>query len=393
MDCRVKPGNDNWEIRSLVLEPGRRGTHGLRRGAIVSEKFSIVRGAETAAAARSNRTALGTRGEPPLVSVVAPVYNEEKALPELIERLAQVAEQLASEYRFEFLLVDDGSRDRSLAVAHGLLEQESRLRVLELRRNYGQTAALQAGLDHAKGAIVISMDADLQHFQEDIPLLLETLAKGFDLVCGWRHKRDEGIIRRWPSRVANRLIRQLSGVEVHDVGTTFRAYRAEILRDFRLIGEHHRFVPVFAQIAGARITEVKIRNIGRPAGKSSYGLGRTLSVLMDIFFVTFYVHFLDRPIRLFGTLSLMLFVAALAITLWLAYLFLVHEIPVVRDHSGLFILGLVLYVGSLQLILFGIMSEILVRLFYQSGSNTVYSIREERTGASNPAGSRNPSGT
>lgn len=355
----------------------------------MNEKLSMSRGPEPENEKSSDTPGPPASAEPQLVSVIAPVYNEEEALPELIDRLSRVADQLAPEYRFEFLLVDDGSRDRSLAVALRLLDREPRLRVIELRRNYGQTAALQAGIDQAKGTILISMDADLQHFPEDIPSLLEKIAEGFDLVCGWRHKRDEGIVRRWPSRVANRLIRRISGVEVHDVGTTFRAYRAEILRDFRLIGEHHRFVPVFALIAGARITEIKIQNVGRPAGRSSYGLGRTLNVLMDIFFVTFYVHFLDRPIRLFGTLALILFVAALAVTLSLGYLFLVHSIPVVRDHIGWFILGLVLYIGSLQLILFGIMSEILVRLYYQSGSSTVYSIRSEQSRTSNAAESAN----
>ncbi len=223
----------------------------------------------------------------PLVSIVAPFYNEQQSLNALLERLVTVTATLATRYRFEFVLVDDGSRDQSLAISRRLLANEPRLRIIELRRNYGQTAALQAGLDAADGDIIISMDADLQHFPEEIPLFLEKIEAGSDVVCGWRHERKAGVIRRWPSRVANLLIRHASGLTINDIGTTYRAYRREIIRDVLLLGENHRFVPVFAKVAGARIDEIPIQNIERPR-TSNYRISRTVNVY-------FFVRYFDRP--------------------------------------------------------------------------------------------------
>lgn len=309
------------------------------------------------------------------VSVVAPVYNEQDVLPELLARLGVVAENLADRYDFEFVFVDDGSSDGSLGVARELAEGDPRLRVVELRRNYGQTAALQAGLDHARGAVVVSMDADLQHFPEDIPLLLEQIEAGYEVVCGWRHDRREGVIRRYPSAIANWIIRKVMGLSIHDIGTTFRAYTSDVARGLRLLGENHRFVPVFAKIAGARITEVKIQNVERPSGASNYGLSRTLNVLLDIFFVGFFVHYLDRPIRLFGRIALATFGFAVAISLGLTWRFVVDGVPVVREHSGWFILALILYLGSVQMLLFGILSEVLVRMYFQPQPPPPYNVR------------------
>jgi glycosyltransferase involved in cell wall biosynthesis len=274
---------------------------------------------------------------PPLVSVVIPVFNEAQALPELVARLRAVSESLRDDYRFEFVLVDDGSDDGSAGVARQLKETEPRLDLIELRRNYGQTAALQTGFDQASGDIVVSMDADLQHFPEDIPRLLAKLAEGYDVVCGWRRTRREGIVRRWPSRVANWLLRAGTGLKIHDIGTTFRAYRADVLHDFRLLGENHRFVPVFARQAGARIAEIEIQNVARGLGKSNYGLSRTLNVLLDLVFLVFYVRYLDRPIRFFGTIGFLAIGLAAIISAILFYVYLRYDIPVVRDHSGWFI--------------------------------------------------------
>src|SRR5436190_8492013 len=185
-----------------------------------------------------------------LVSLVAPVYNEAATLHEFMARLVAAAASLAGRYTFEFILVDDGSTDGTLELAKSLIARESRLRVVELRRNFGQTAALQAGLTAARGDLVVSMDSDLQHFPEDLPLFLNKIEEGYDLVCGWRHDRQEGVLRRWPSRVANLLIRLISGLRVHDVGTTFRAYRADLVHELQLVGEQHRFVPVLAALIG-----------------------------------------------------------------------------------------------------------------------------------------------
>lgn len=311
----------------------------------------------------------------PLVSIVAPFFNERESLPGLLARWAGAVGSLQDRYDFEFVLVDDGSKDGSLSVAQGLVTRESRLRVVELRRNYGQTAALQAALDAAAGDIIISMDADLQHFPEDIPRFLAEIEAGSDVVCGWRHQRQEGIVRRWPSSVANYLIRRIARVAVHDVGTTFRAYRREIIQDLRILGEHHRFVPVLAQMVGARITEIPIQNVERPHGQSHYGLSRTLNVFIDLAFLFFLTRYLDRPIRIFGRIALVSAAAGLFIATWLGVIFVTTGRPVVRDHSGWFILGAFLLLTAVQVLLTGILAEVLARLYFARSERSAYHVR------------------
>jgi glycosyltransferase involved in cell wall biosynthesis len=315
------------------------------------------------------------REEPPLVSVVLPVYDEGATLAELMRRLDTVVRELP-QYSWEFIVVDDGSRDGTLEIAERLAQNDGRIRIVSLRRNYGQTAALQVGFDHAQGAVVVSMDADLQHFPEDIPRFLERIDEGYDVVCGWRADRREGIERRWPSRAANWLIRRLTGITIHDIGTTFRAYRADVVHQLRLLGEHHRFIPVLASNLGARITEVKIENIPRPVGASNYGLSRTFNVMLDILFLVFYVKYLDRPMRVFGRLALLAIVAATCIMLGLAYITLVYNLPAVRERSGWFLLALVLYVSGVQFLLFGLVSEVVVRLYFYPGQAKPYLVRK-----------------
>ena len=319
-----------------------------------------------------------------LVSVVVPIYNEAGTLDELMTRLDRVSRDLAGRYDFEFVFVDDASSDGTLAEAERLASRDARVRIVALRRNYGQTAALQVGFEHASGAVVVSMDGDLQHFPEDIPQLLGKIDEGFDVVCGWRSPRLEGPVRRWPSAVANWMIRRLTGLTIHDIGTTFRAYRGDVVRQLRLLGEHHRFIPVIATSHGARLTEVKIRNIERPSGVSNYGLSRTFNVLLDILFVVFYARYLDRPMRVFGRLALMVFAAAAVITLGLMYLFLAYDIPVVRERSGWFMLALVLYVAGIQFLLFGLMSEVVVRMYFYPGQSKPYLVRKVIGGAAEP---------
>lgn len=296
-------------------------------------------------------------------------------MPELFTRLDAVSRGLSARYDVEFVFVDDGSGDATLATIERLAALDPRVRAIALRRNYGQTAALQVGFDYASGAIIVSMDGDLQHFPEDIPALLEQIEAGYEVVCGWRHDRREGIVRRWPSAVANWLIRALTGIAIHDIGTTFRAYRSDVVRQLRLLGEHHRFIPLIARSLGARITEIRIRNIERPSGTSNYGLSRTLNVVLDMFFVVFYVRYLDRPMRIFGLLGLAVIGAALAITMALAYLFLMFNVPVVRERAGWFILALVLYVSGVQFLLFGLMSEVIVRMYFYPGEAKPYLVR------------------
>jgi len=328
------------------------------------------------------QTAPGTR---PLISVVAPVYNESATLPEFVRRIGVVCDGLAPRYASEIVLVDDGSTDNSLQVARDLIEREPRLRVIELRRNFGQTAALQAGLSYATGQFVISMDSDLQHFPEDIPLFIEQAERGYDLVCGWRRDRQENALRRWPSQAANLLIKRVIGIELHDFGTTFRLYRADLLRHIKLIGEEHRLVPAIAHIVGARITEIPIQNIERPVGASNYGIGRTFGVALDILFLYFSRFYATRPLRVFGKVAVVLLVPGVLIAAALLAINIATGEPTTRTRSGWFLLSALLMLSSLQVLLTGILAEVLARLFYRSGGGESFIVRREWNAAAETA--------
>jgi glycosyltransferase involved in cell wall biosynthesis len=316
-------------------------------------------------------------GTPVLVSVVAPVFNESASLPEFVRRLSDVCRQLGSRYEWEFILVDDGSTDSSLDVCRQLISTEPRLRVIELRRNFGQTAALQAGLAAAAGGVIVSMDADLQHFPEDIPQFLAHIEEGSDLVCGWRHNRQEDVLRRWPSRMANWMIKRVAGVDIHDFGTTFRAYRSDLVQHISLLGEQHRFVPALATQVGARVVEVPIENVARPHGTSNYGLGRTLGVFLDIVFLYFSTRYFTRPLKAFGKIALVLWAAGTAIAGSLVTYSWITGIPTVRERGGWFLLAAVMWLASLQILLTGLLAEILVRVYYRASGTRSYVIRRE----------------
>lgn len=320
----------------------------------------------------------------PLVSIVAPVFNEASTLREFLERLVKASRALEPRYQFEFVLVDDGSVDGSLTLAKSFVAGEPRLRVVELRRNFGQTAALQAGLAAARGQIVVSMDSDLQHFPEDLPLLLDRIEEGHDLVCGWRYDRKEGILRRWPSQAANWFIRVASGLSIHDVGTTYRAYRADLVKQLHLLGEQHRFVPVLASLAGARVTEVKIRNIERPAGQSNYGLGRTINVFLDIIYLYFTRYYFTRPLKAFGKIGLALMAVGVLISASLVSYSWLTGTPTIRERGGWFLLSSLLMLGGLQTLLTGILAEILVRIYYQRGEQEATVRREWNRDSTGP---------
>ena len=310
-----------------------------------------------------------------LVSIVAPIFNEEGSIEEFLQRIFAAILLLADKYEFECVLVDDGSADNSLALIKKLLPLYPTLKLIELRSNSGQTAALQAGLDHANGEIIITLDADLQHFPEEISSFLEKIEDGYDVVCGWRYDRQEDIVRRWPSKIANYLIRKLTKLSINDVGTTYRAYRREITQDVKLFGENHRFIPVFASVAGAKICEVKIKNVVRQHGASNYNISRTLNVFIDLFFLYFVVNYLDRPLRIFGKFAIALFVVATVIFSCLLYIFVNTNLPVVRVHSGWFTLSVMFYVVGIQLFLIGMVAEVLSRIYFATGNKTVYKIR------------------
>lgn len=313
----------------------------------------------------------------PVVSVIGPVFNEALVIEQFVRRVFTTVRALEESYAFEVILVDDGSRDESLTILKRLTSEFVNLRVIELRRNYGQTAALQAGLDSARGEILITMDSDLQHFPEEIPTFLSHLEEGYDMVCGWRANRQEGVMRRWPSKVANRLLLWISGLPLHDFGTTYRAYRSELTREIRLFGDSHRYIPILGHIAGAKITEIPIKNIERQCGKSNYGIGRTLGVTLDLILVYFLVHYLDRPLRAFGKLGAILGTAGAAILLSLVVYGYTYNVAAVREHSGWFLVSIMLLLSSLQIVLVGILAEILIRVHYSLGDHRVYNIRHE----------------
>jgi len=312
-----------------------------------------------------------------MISIVVPIHNEEPSILPLYDRLTAVLERLQRPY--EILFVDDASTDRSFDLLANLVETDPRLKVIRLRRNFGQTPALSAGFDEAQGEIIISMDGDLQHDPEDIPALLEKVEQGWDIASGWRKNRiDNAVTRKIPSRIANWLMAKASGIELHDFGTTFKAYRAEILKDVNLYGELHRFIPALAGLYGARVVEVPIKNTPRLAGDSHYGLGRTFRVLYDILTIKFLLTYFTRPMHFFGMLGL---IGTSLGSLIMLYLFIYritgHEI--VMQHGPLMIAGALLLLAGLMMFSTGILGEMIMRTYFESQGRRIYAVREIRT--------------
>ena len=310
------------------------------------------------------------------LSVVVPLYNEEESLPHLVEQLLQALRP--SGERFELVLVNDGSSDRTAEVLAQLSHEVPELVAVLLRKNYGQTAAMAAGFDVARGEVIISLDGDLQNDPADIPMLLAKLREGYDLVSGWRHQRqDAAIQRKLPSRIANRLIGRVTGVRLHDYGCSLKAYRREVLADLRLYGELHRFLPALAFIEGARITEVKVNHRARQYGSSKYGIDRTFRVLMDLLTVWFMKRFLTRPMYVFGFGGL---IAMLASVLASTYLLAVKLMGGDIGNRPLLTLAVVLGLAGIQLFCFGLLGELLIRTYHESQGRPIYRIRETLRG-------------
>ena len=309
----------------------------------------------------------------PNLSLVVPVYNEEKNIPLLIEAIHKTLAPLP--YSWEVVLVDDGSEDGSLQVLTQLAEKSPDcLRVVSFRRNFGQTAAIAAGLDYARGEIIVLLDADMQNDPADIPMLLEKLEQGYDLVSGWRKRRqDPYFTRTLPSNLANILISRVTGVPLHDYGCTLKAYRREVLEGFRLYGEMHRFIPVFANSVGAKITEVQVNHQPRKFGKTKYGLERTVKVILDLITVKFLVSYSSKPIYLFGGAGLALIFGGGAMLFYLGIRRLLTSISVLG--SPLFQLAVMLFILGFQSVLMGLIAELLVRTYYESQRKPTYRIR------------------
>src|SRR3979411_2183716 len=287
----------------------------------------------------------------------------------------EVMDSIAEPY--EMIFVDDGSRDNTFKVLSDIYEHDHRVNVVRLRRNFGQTPALKAGFDHARGEIVISMDGDLQHDPEEIPRFLEKMEEGYDLVSGWRHqRRDHWLMRQIPSRAANWMMAKLSGIELHDFGTTFKAYRREIIQEIQLYGELHRFIPALASSAGAKIAEVPIVNLERKTGKSNYGIGRTIRVFLDLIMVKFLLDYSTRPLQLFGLLGIGGAGLGFVVATFLVYEKLVHRVPIMTEPEQLMLLAVALLVSGMQFISLGLLSEIMARTSYESQNKPIYVLRE-----------------
>ena len=317
---------------------------------------------------------------PPELSVVVPVQDEEDNILALYEALMSSLEQLGRS--FEVIVVDDGSRDDTYQRLARLAASDVRLKLIKLRRNYGQTAAMSAGFDHARGDVIVPMDGDLQNDPRDIRLLLAKIDEGYDVVSGWRRERQDNFVRRMPSRMANWLIGRVTGVRLHDYGCTLKAYRSEVVRETRLYGEMHRFLPALAYQAGARITEIPVTHHPRVSGKSKYGLGRTLKVLLDLLTVKFLSVWSTKPSYLFGGSGFILCVVGSLFVAWTAYQRLFNGIFVYRQPSLL--VGVFLFTVGLNMILLGLLAELIVRTYHESQSKPVYLIRERRNFEDNP---------
>jgi glycosyltransferase involved in cell wall biosynthesis len=308
------------------------------------------------------------------VSVFLPVYNEEDNIERLNVKLTDALEALGRSY--EVIYIDDGSTDRSLSRLRDIAALDLRVRVISLRRNYGQTAAMSAGIDHARGSVLIPMDADLQNDPADISRLLDKLSEGYDVVSGWRKDRkDQWLTRRLPSRLANSLISKLSGVDLHDYGCSLKAYRREALTGVKLYGEMHRFIPIYAWWVGARVTEIPVNHHARSAGSSKYGLSRTIKVLFDLITIKFLSSYLTKPLYLFGTAGLVcLAISLLSFAFALYYRFVegVH-----LNRMPLATLSMIMFAMGVQFIFMGLLAEMIVRTYHESQDKPTYLIREK----------------
>jgi glycosyltransferase involved in cell wall biosynthesis len=306
-----------------------------------------------------------------MISIVIPIHNEEPAILPLYDRLTDVLEGVQKPY--EIIFVDDASTDRSFDLLANLVETDGRLKVIRLRRNFGQTAALSAGFDEAQGEVIISLDGDLQHEPEDIPALLAKIDEGFDIASGWRKNRlDNAVTRKIPSKIANWLMAKASGIELRDFGTTFKAYRSEVI------------IPALASFYGARVAEVPIRNSPRMSGGSHYGLSRTFRVLFDIITIRFLLQYFTRPMHFFGMLGLVGFgTGGLILAYLLVYRLLGNEIAV--QHGPLMVAGALLFLAGLMMFSTGLLGEVLMRTYFESQGRRIYAVREIRSKREAPA--------
>ncbi len=315
----------------------------------------------------------------PFYSMVVPMFNEQDSVTELHAGLTRNLASLGKPY--EIIYIDDGSKDSTWQRLAEIAIHDPHVLVIQLRRNFGQTPALAAGFDHARGEIILAMDGDLQHDPNEIPNFIAKIDEGFDVVSGWRQRRVDGLFfRRIPSSTANWLIRKISGVEIHDFGTTFKAYRRGVIEHLNLYGDSHRFIPALAAMIGATITEVPIKNIQAPYRPSNYGIGRTFRVMLDLITIKFLNSYLTRPLHLFGKIGLI----QLGLAFLIGCFLIVEKIrgqSVLLAHGPLLILGALLFMMALVFFSTGLLAELISRVYFEAQHKAVYTVREIRHGA------------
>ncbi len=309
----------------------------------------------------------------PELSLFLPVLNEEDNLRPMHEKIRAALDALGK--TAEVIYVDDGSTDRSLAVLREVADSDDRVRVISLRRNYGQTAAMAAGIDAAKGEILIPMDADLQNDPADIVRLLEKLDEGYDVVSGWRRNRqDKMVSRKIPSMIANKIISWIGDVPLHDYGCSLKAYRRDVLKDVKLYGEMHRFIPIYASWAGARVTEIPVDHHARTMGKSKYGISRTVKVIFDLITIKFMAEYHTKPLYVFGGFGMLAFAISMIAGVWAVILKLFYGTSFIL--TPLPIIAIVMLAISVQFFLMGLLAELLVRTYHESQDKAIYAVRE-----------------
>jgi glycosyltransferase involved in cell wall biosynthesis len=307
------------------------------------------------------------------LSVIIPIFNEVKSLSPLIDNIGNVLQQ--NQIPYEIICVDDGSQDGSVELLRELASSRNDLIAIIFRRNYGQTPAMAAGFQYAQGKIIVTLDGDLQNDPTDIPLLIDKLEEGYDLVSGWRKNRqDAALTRLLPSKIANWIIGQVTGVKLHDYGCSLKAYRKELLSDMNLYGELHRFLPALAYIEGAKITEIPVRHHARRYGKSKYGLGRTFRVMMDLLTIFFLKKFLTRPMHIFGLGGLILLIVGLLMGSYLTVLKIFFGLSI--GHRPLLMLAVLLILTGIQLLISGLLAELIMRTYHESQQRPIYRVRE-----------------
>lgn len=309
------------------------------------------------------------------ISIVVPVYNEQENIRQLHYSLIQTL--LSIKKNFEIIFVDDGSTDDSWDIMRELKNDSKNLKIIKLSRRFGQTSALACGIDYAQGKIIITMDADLQHDPREIPKFLQKIDEGFDLVSGWRKNRKDSLIfRKLPSRVANWMMSKISGIKIHDFGTTYKAYKKDVIKSIRLYGQLHRFIPVLSDKKPISVTEISISNVLRQRGRSSYNLGRTITVFFDLIRINFLAKYLSRPLQFFGLAGILIGLIGFLIASYLVYLKYFHGLALLTYRAPLFLLSIFLMLAGLQLLSIGFLGEIIVKVYHESKESKIYIVEE-----------------